>query len=293
MENKKSKFLKVLLFLTIIVIIVMGVLLYNQKIKSVIEINNLKTNISELENEINNLQESETEIEEEIEKSETKEIDNKTYNVNDYVSVIQYHEFDTLKDIEFNRLPLRTYTELESKNSHFISIGASKLASSKDSEFITASNEIIYGIDRNILSVYTEEYDRYEYDQTYNFYSINIDLNTNKIINNQELLELYNVDSATMFEKIIKDISNNVTVDEFLLSTDGNIAAEKESVKNFRNKAKTYAKYIDNRYDIVTLYIKDNNLYAAYEQNDILKILGMGTHMGMGLEIAPQSIKIK
>ena len=40
-------------------------------------------------------------------------------------------------------------------------------------------------------------------------------------------------------------------------------------------------------------YIKDNNLYAAYEQNDILKILGMGTHMGMGLEIAPQSIKIK
>lgn len=102
MENKKSKFLKVLLFLTIIVIIVMGVFLYNQKIKSVIEINNLKTNISELENEINNLQESETEIEieEEIEESETKEIDNKTYNVNDYVSVIQYHEFDTLKYIE-------------------------------------------------------------------------------------------------------------------------------------------------------------------------------------------------
>ena len=95
-----------------------------------------------------------------------------------------------------------------------------------------------------------------------------------------------------MFEKILKNIKNTVTVDKFLLSTTGDITADKISLSEFDNNISTYAKDIENNYDVVTLYLKNNKLVAVYTQSEILSLLKMGTHMNIGLISEPQVIEL-
>ena len=197
------------------------------------------------------------------------------------------YEFDKngiVKKAEFKTLPLRTITEFNSKHSEFINPTALETAK--------LSNEIIYEVDKNILSVYTKESKLYERGTQYNYYSLNVDLNNNKIITNQELLKIYNINLSNTFEKILNNISNTVTTEQFLLSTDGDINAETITVDKFKENIKIYATYIDNRYDIITLYLKDNKLIVVYDQAKILSVLGMGTHMGNGLVSEPQSLQL-
>ncbi|MNP42225.1 hypothetical protein D3C76_1359810 [compost metagenome] len=81
-----------------------------------------------------------------------------------------------------------------------------------------------------------------------------------------------------------------VSTESFLLDVDGNIDAETISTSEFKSKVSEYSKSLNNRYDVVTLYIKNDNVYCVYKQSEILNLLGMGTHMGLGLIIEPQSI---
>lgn len=219
--------------------------------------------------------------------------DSKKYDVNDYISVSDFEfnkncidcgKYGTVKRVEFKKLPLRTITEFNSKHSTFIYPTAFETGK--------LSNEVIYEIDKNILSVYTKESKSYELGAQYNYYSLNVDLNNNKIITNEELLKINNITSSYMFEKILNNIANTVTTDEFLLSTSGDVTAETETIDKFKENIKTYVTYIDNRYDVITLYLKDNKLIAVYDQSKMLSILGMGTHMGIGLVSEPQSIQL-
>ena len=224
-------------------------------------------------------------------KVSSKQENSKEYNITDYISVIDFEfnkncidcgTYGVVKKIEFKTLPLRTITEFNSKHGEFIYPSAFETAK--------LSNEVTYEIDKNILSVYTKESKLYEMGTQYNYYSLNVNLNNNKIVTNQELLKIYNVNSSDMYEKILNNISNTVTTDKFLLSTDGDVTAETLTIDKFKENIKLYTSYINNRYDVMTLYIKDNKLTAVYDQSKILSILGMGTHMGIGLLSEPQSI---
>jgi len=225
------------------------------------------------------------------EQNKQEEINN--YNVNDYVLVTDYEfnkncidcgTYGTVKKVEFKTLPLSLTTEFNSKHTTFINPGALETAK--------LSNEIIYGINKNVLSIYTKESKSYDLNTDYHYYSLNIDLDSERIITNQEMLELYNINSSDMFEKILNNIANTVTTEQFLLSTIGDVTAETVSINKFKENIKSYAKQIDNRYDVVTLYLQNNKLIVVYDQAKMLSILGMGTHMGIGLNAEPQSIQL-
>ena len=95
-----------------------------------------------------------------------------------------------------------------------------------------------------------------------------------------------------MFEKILNNIANTVTISKLLLTPNGDVSAEQITIDEFRKNIKSYAKTIDNRYDVVTLYLKDNKLNVVYDQNKILSILGMGSNNGIGLVFKPQSLEL-
>jgi len=271
-KNKGSFF--AIIILIMLVIGLAGYIAYDKFLSK----NDVKTNIEEQNQQENNYED---------------EQNSKKYNVNDYISVTDFEfnkncidcgTYGTVKKAEFKTLPLRTITEFNSKHSEFIYPTAFETAK--------LSNEIIYEVDKNILSVYTKESKSYELGNQYNYYSLNVDLNNNKIITNQELLKIYNINLSNTFEKILNNISNTVTTEQFLLSTDGDVTAETITIDKFKENIKTYATYIDNRYDIITLYLKDNKVIAVYDQSKILSVLGMGTHMGIGLISEPQSLQL-
>lgn len=213
------------------------------------------------------------------------------YNVNDYVSISDYNFRDyfsngaaeklgIVKKIEFKNLPTTLTSEFYEKHYSFTNPAVSDL------DMISKlSNEVIYGTSGKILSIYeldktnrTEEapgFENIDY-TTYDFYSINIDLYKKKIITNQELLEIYKLNSSNVFERILNDIANSHTDDGLLVPTDSqefdNMSAEK-----FKKKIKTYIKQINNRFDKIVLYVQKNNVYVAYNEETILQLLGLNS----------------
>ena len=277
--NKKNGSIVAIVILAILVVVLGGYIGYDKFLN--------KNTVSSNDN--SSVAKDETNVENNVE----NEQNSKNYNVTDYISVTDFEfnkkcvscgTYGTVKKIEFKTLPLRTITEFNSKHREFIYPSAFETAK--------LSNEITYEIDKNILSVYTKESKSDAMGTQYNYYSVNVNLNNNKIVTNQELLKIYNINSSDMFEKILNNISNTVTTDKFLLSTDGDVTAETLTIDKFKENIKSYASYIDNRYDVMTLYLKDNKLTVVYNQSKILSILGMGTHMGIGLVSEPQSIQL-
>ncbi len=250
-----------------------------------------------IENSDNSNINTDNEIKDEENNEEANQNTDKNYNINDYVLISDFEvnknctgckTHGIVKTIEFKNLPLGITYEFTSKHSDFIH-------PSSDAEY-KLKNEFIYGIDKNILSVYCFEnkniVNQYSNIPTYNFYSLNVNLGNNKFVTNQELLELYNINSQDMFEKILNNIANTVTISKLLLTPNGDVSAEQITIDEFRKNIKSYAKTIDNRYDVVTLYLKDNKLNVVYDQNKILNILGMGSNNGIGLVFEPQSLEL-
>ena len=262
------------------------------------------SNEENIENSDNSNINTDNEIKDEENNEEANQNTDKNYNINDYVLISDFEvnknctgckTHGIVKTIEFKNLPLGITYEFTSKHSDFIH-------PISDAEY-NLKNEFIYGIDKNILSVYCFESIGYINDAEvspetwpnytdYNFYSLNVNLDNNKFVTNQELLELYNINPQDMFEKILNNIANTVTIGTLLLTPNGDVSAKRITIDEFRKNIKSYAKTIDNRYDVVTLYLKDNKLNVVYEQNNILSILGMGSNNGIGLVFKPQSLEL-
>lgn len=214
----------------------------------------------------------------------------KKYIVDDYVKIenktIETNPVSKVKYVTLTNIPEGIVSEFNKSQNEFISPTAANL------KIFKYNNEVSSQIKDNILSIYVVETSTPNegLGPQYNGYSLNIDLSSNKLIFNEELLNTLKVDNKEMFKKILTSISENVTTDSFLMSTTGDITAEKISVSDFKNKISTYVETLSNRIDIVNLYIKDGKLTASFTQNVVLNALGMGSHMGIGLKSEPQSV---
>ena len=287
MENKHNKAVTIFLVVVIVLLIAgLGVMTYfvinlNKKVDS---LNTSKTNNQNV-------------VEDNKQESNKGDANintiSKKYNIDDYVKIVDVDIYKNvidknsmfLKSIEFSNLPLGTYSEFRHKNKKFLS------PSAVDSDKYTFSNEIVCEVYENVLSIC--ETDKWiGGPTTYDFYSLNIDLEKQKIMTNQELLKKCDVKSTDMFNKILNNIANTVTLERFLLDTEGNISADGISIEDFKNNINTYSNIIDNRYDLVTLFVENGKLKAKYTQNSVLEALGMGTHMGKGITSEPQTIEL-
>ena len=217
--------------------------------------------------------------------------DQNNYKVCDYISISELdvrecsecEVLTTLNIVEFSNLSSGLTTEFENKQQDLINQASAN-----------TSNEVKYEISQNILSIYTTERTIAEVGlDNYNFYSLNIDLKNNKIFTNEEMLNLFEINRTDMFKKILENIATTVETDEFLLTTDGDITAETITIEEFEENIDTYVSNIDNRIDVLTFSIQNGKLVVTFNQSRILSLLGMGTHMDIGLAIEPQSITLK
>ena len=159
---------------------------------------------------------------------------------------------------------------------------------------VKLSNEVSYFLDKNILSVYVLGTSNYSNMSTclypecsYIDYGVNINLDTMESIGNSELLSLYNIDVKTSVKAILKQILDDVEVDEFYL--DSSIQDEVVSIDEVRLNIDNYANMFTNL-DSVMLYLSNNKVYVAYSEEAILKQIGLNTHMGNGLDNTMQRL---
>ena len=218
----------------------------------------------------------------------------KKYNVSEYIKVEQKNikglSNNVVSYATLSNLPETIINDFKTKQNTFINQNENSI---RDNTF---SNNIIYEVKDNILSIYVDETIQNKENTGYKScsrYSLNIDLINNNLILNDELLGILKITSEDMYLNVLKNISENVKTNEFLLSTDGDITAEKITIETFKSKIPEEAKNINNKTDLITLYIKNGELQASFYQNEILKAIGMGTHMGIGLLKETQSILIK
>lgn len=215
----------------------------------------------------------------------------KNYKIDDYIIVNNYNfhgassvgQAGTVKKIEFKNLPTTLTSEFYDK--HYTFTSTMSVSSSAGEKERKLSNKIFYDISGNILSVYELDksdlieypYERYDDPQaytTYDFYSVNINLDDQKLITNQELLEMYKINPSDVFEKILNDIADFHKDDGLLIPTDSQ-AFDTMSSKEFKKNIKTYIKQINNRFDKIVLYVKNNNVYVAYDEEDIVDLVGL------------------
>lgn len=264
------------IYIIIIVILVLALI----GITSYVVIDKIKeSNADETENiakenqaeEQNNAQE---EIEE-VNKDEKVILSDNEYNVNDYVSFTDSSSTSNVKAIQFSNLPLRTTAEFYCKNNSFVTS-----LTPNDADY--SSNTFTYETYKNILSVSTVEIQSFT-SSPKDYYSINIDIDNQKPINNKQLLDIFNIKIEDVYTKILTNIANTVTAPYFLVDLEGDVTAEQVTIDEFRANISEYATYLNNNYDTLSLSIQNGKLVCTYWQIDILNLLGLGSHMGAGL----------
>ena len=150
------------------------------------------------------------------------------------------------------------------------------------------SNRAGVAIKDDILSAYTAF--------TYNYLAsngpkvatkyatMNIDLATETGLSNTALLAKLNLSAQDVYAAILTQLANNTTADFFLLNTTGNVDGERIMIEDFKNDIQTYASQLVAGIDGESLYINENGtLHAFYNPVEIIKRLGMSSHMNHGL----------
>ena len=212
-----------------------------------------------------------------------------TYKVEDYIEVSEIDSNcltcnNKIKSIQFKNLDNNITSEFLTKHLEFIN----------SKNCVSLNNSVGYEIYKNVLSVYTKEEKNCSDLQGEDLYSLNVDLKNNKIIKEDELLDKFNLNKDILYKKILINLADTVTVDKFLLSTNGDISSGTISITDFKNNINNYVDQLKDFSDsnLYLLYISNGNLYAKYNHEFILNKLGMGTHMGTGLPKTITTIQI-
>lgn len=208
------------------------------------------------------------------------------YNINDYVDVtpVVFNEYeDVYSDINVSKVTFKNldanlmidflnkedeiinyitayYNEISSNKSQSI---VSKVTSTIKTQINGAILSVFYRVDFNLDDeVYTDNIKVY-------FITINIDLGTNKILNNSDLLSKYSYNRSYIADKLFnEDIliqSGQVVIDK-----DTNISITKNDIER---KKSSYVDRIIGEFDnIIEMYIENSSLVLVYN-SEVLKKL--------------------
>lgn len=156
---------------------------------------------------------------------------------------------------------------------------------------VSVSNNITAEVTDKILSVSENEYLTIPYSGKTSYKkTLNINLETQRLMTNKELLEKYGITTTQVYEAIYKDIPSKITTDFLLKSISGNIEADRITTSSLAENATEYAKYADNQYEGFNLYLENGKLCVSYNINDVLNIVCLGNHMGQGIPNLYQTI---
>ena len=141
-----------------------------------------------------------------------------------------------------------------------------------------------YGIYDDILFAYSINYHLHPYGHIVSeVISNNVDINTGEKLSNAKVLERVNITIEEVYRKILGNLADTVSVDSFLLNTQGDINGETISIDDFKNNIGEYVEQLKDNQDDFYILLKDSKIAVSYVQSEILETLGMSSHMGVGL----------
>ncbi len=229
----------------------------------------------------------------------------KEYKTEDYIKLSTHTETGVFNDttasvsyddIEFQNLSEDLYADFTKEHKKLTGDKACTDTLVQDGIECSMGKEgkISASIDGSILSVYEDVVEQDPNGEYSNRNVLNIDLEAMKKISDTDLLEKYGVDTTTVHEKIILNLVDTVSIDRFLNNVEGIINDDTTSVATMKEKYQDYAKKLDGKdSDLkLTYFIKNSKLYVSYVHNDVLKVMGMGQHMGAGLEGKAQEVQL-
>ena len=223
----------------------------------------------------------------------------KEYQLSDYVSfsevtftvtfpeeVEKGHTEDVLRKVELKNISSQTANKFNTAQDEMIAY---------DNYYvISRENKANASINGSILSAYNVIKNNEIYGVTGQAGTISYNLETQKELSNNELANSYSLTIEEIYNTVLQNLVNNVTADAFLLSTIGDVTAPTISVTDFANKISEYAKTLSSNPELLKLYLdEENTIHALYQQREVLEALGMGTHMGIGLQGGYQDVKLK
>ena len=140
-----------------------------------------------------------------------------------------------------------------------------------------------YGVYNNVLSTYSISSRSLVTEISSEVISSNIDLKTNKKLDNATTLNRFGSTIDEAYQKILNNLVETVSIDSFLLDEDGDVSAEKITVNDFKKNIDKYIETLKNDQNLFYVFLKDSKVTVSYEQYKVLKKLGMSSHMGAGL----------
>lgn len=214
--------------------------------------------------------------------------DNKyvNYNVDDYVGIVPvvFNEYnDVYSDINVSKITFKNldvnltreflnkqdeiidyitayYNEISLNKSQSI---VSKVSSTIKTQINGAILSVFYMVDFNLdEKVYSDNIKTY-------FITINIDLGTNKVLNNSDLLSKYSYNRRYIADKLFNEeiiIQNGQVV----IDKDTNISITKNDIE--RKKNGYVDRIIDEFDNIIEMYIENNLLVLVYNSEELKNI---------------------
>lgn len=234
----------VLLLIGLIIIIILGGYIVYDKVLTDEKTNNY--------NNINNSN------------NNSSEQEDNAINPNDYVELVDKdfsNDNINIQVVEFKNLSAPNYMKKQNQLIEKIQNSASSSV-----EPYTASSDIWYQVNDNILTVYYELDEKTEIGDCNTIITTNIDLSTKKELTNEDVLKLGNYS----FESFALEEYNNAlsSYDSGMKVYDSN---NKEiSKEEFINNKDSYLEKIESGLeDVIVTYIKDNQINYSYIQTNV------------------------
>jgi len=193
------------------------------------------------------------------------------------------YKFVNVKRIKFMNISDDVVSDFYKKQDEIINVINSNIDSNK--EFIdkynldnninnyvnnsTLDSIVLYDIKNNILSVLFLVEDTIDYKGlTNSIINIFIDVKNNKVLDNDEILTIYNLDKKVIVDNVIENVLNSL---EEIVDSDTNGVIKKETI--IENIDVYSERLMDNFDSYIYMYFNDNNLYLKYNRNEISNFL--------------------
>lgn len=129
------------------------------------------------------------------------------------------------------------------------------------------------------------------YYESHDSISMNVDTKTGKEMTNEEVIKLYNSTNVEVAKAILNDVVSHISRETLFKSTNGDITAPVENVSNVNKENSEYIENLSkNLNGNVVVYIKNGNLCIDYHDSKVLELVGLSSHMNVGLKTVTQTV---
>ena len=129
------------------------------------------------------------------------------------------------------------------------------------------------------------------YYESHDSISMNVDTKTGKEMTNEEVIKLYNSTNVEVAKAILNDVVSHISRETLFKSTNGDITAPVENVSNINKENSEYIENLSkNLNGNVFVYIKNGNLCIDYHDSKVLELVGLSSHMNVGLKTVTQTV---